>query len=104
MMNVKVMVITLIVGLIENILLYKMSYFPEQYSKSKIKIDLYLSNYATKYALKNVTIVDTSYFAKKYGLGNLKSNINKLDIDKLQTTPVDLSKLKNDAIKKDVYD
>ena len=36
-MNVKVMVITLIVGLIENILLYKMSYFPEQYSKSKNK-------------------------------------------------------------------
>ena len=46
----------------------------------------------------------TSYFAKKYGLGNLKSNIDRLDIDKLQTTPVDLSKLKNDAIKKDVYD
>ena len=103
MMNGKIMIITLIVGLIKKILLYKISYFPARYSKSKIKIDLDLSNYATKCALKNATVVDTSDCAKKYGLANLKSDIDKLDIDKLQTTPVDSSKLKNDAVKKDVY-
>ena len=88
-----------------------------------------MSNYATKADFKNVTGVDTSSFAKKTDLANIKSDINKLDIDKLknvpsnlnnlkskvdkleigklETTPVDLSKLsnvvKNDVVKKNVY-
>ena len=58
MSNGKVIIICLIVGLKENISLYKMSYFPERYthSKSKIKVKLYLLNNATKSDLKCPTI------------------------------------------------
>ena len=63
-----------------------------------------MSNYATK----NVTRVDTSHFALKTNLANLKTEVDKLDIDKLVPVPVDLSKLsnvvKNDVVKKTVYD
>ena len=67
-----------------------------------------MSNYATKAYLKNVTHVDTSKFALKTNLANLKTEVDKLDIDKLVPLPVNLSKLsdvvKNDVIKKTVYD
>ena len=67
-----------------------------------------MSNYATKTDLKNVTNVDTSIFALKINLANLKTEIHKLDIDKLAPVPVDLSKLsdvvKNDVVKKTLYD
>ena len=63
-----------------------------------------LSNYATKTDSKNVTHVDTSSFALKTNLASLKTEINKLDIDKLAPVPVDLSKLsdvvKNHVVKK----
>ena len=49
-----------------------------------MKIELDLSNYATKKDFKNVTGVDTSNFAKKPDLANLKSNVYKLDIDKFK--------------------
>ena len=105
-------------------------YFPKPYESFEGDIDdkVDLSNCATKADLKKVTGADTSKFAKKVDLANLKSNVDKLDIDKLKTipdnlsnlkskvdilevnklapVPVDLSKLsvvKNDAIKKDVY-
>ena len=72
----------------------------------KVKVDL--SNYATKSDLKNVTHVDTSSFALKTNLGSLRTEVDKLDIDKLAPVPVDLSKLsdvvKNDVVKKTVYD
>ena len=72
----------------------------------KVKVDI--SNYATKTDLKNVTHVDTSSFALKTNLGGLKTEVDKLDIDKLAPVPVDLSKLsdvvKNDILKKTVYD
>ena len=72
----------------------------------KVKVDL--SNYATKTDLKNVTHVDTSNFALKTNLANLKTEVDKLDADKLKTVPVDLSKLsnvaKNEVVKKTVYD
>ena len=42
------------------------------------------SKYATKTDLKNVTGVDTSFFGKKVDLANLKSDEDKLDIDKLK--------------------
>ena len=67
-----------------------------------------MSNYATKTDLKNVTHVDTSSFALKTNLANLKTEVDKLDIDKLVPVPVDLSELsdvvKNDVVKKTVYD
>ena len=71
----------------------------------KVKIDL--SNYATKTGIKNISHVDTSSFALKTNLANLKIEVDKLDIEKLVTIPVDLSKLsdvvKNDVVKKAVY-
>ena len=85
-------------------------YFPmsfESFRRNKnVKLDL--SNYATKTDLKNVAHVDTSSFALKTNLANFKTEVDKLGIDKLVPVPVDLSKLsdvvKNDAVKKDVYD
>ena len=67
-----------------------------------------MSNYATKTDLKNGAHVDTLSLALKTNLANLKTEVDKLDIDKLAPVPVDLSKLsdvvKNDVVKKDVYD
>ena len=67
-----------------------------------------LSNYATEADIKNISHVDTSSFALKKNLANLKTEVDKLDIDKLVPLPVDLSKLndvvKNDVAKKDAYD
>ena len=59
----------LTVGLIRKISLHKMNYFPEPYthSKNKIKVELALSNYATKCDLKNPAGFDASNFAKKAG-------------------------------------
>ena len=71
-----------------------------------VKVDL--SNYATKADLKNVTHVDTSSFALKTNLSNLKTEVDQLDIDKLVPVPVDLNKLSNtvktDVVKKTAYD
>ena len=105
-------------------------YFSEPKSSGgRVKFELDLSNYGTKSDLNNETKVDTSKFAKKVDLASLKSNVDKLDIDKLknvpsglsnlkskvdeldivklETTPVDVSKLsnavKNDVVKKTEY-
>ena len=83
-------------------------YFPEPKSLGeRVKVELELSNYATKADLKNATGADTSKFAKRVYLTSLKSEIDKLYIGRLETTLVDLSKLsdlvKNEAIKKTVY-
>ena len=104
-------------------------YFEEPESLGeRTKAELDLSNYATKADVKNARGVDTSKFAKRVDLASLKSNIEKLDIDKLKngstnlsnfeskvdkldadklvSVPVDLSNLsdvvKNDVVKKDV--
>ena len=70
--------------------------FPESKSSGgKVKVELDLSNYATKADLKNSTGVDTLSFAKKTELANLKSDIDKLDIDKLKNVPTNLSNLKS---------
>ena len=73
--------------------------------EGNINVKFDLSNYATKTDLKNVTHVDTSSFAS---LASLKTEVGKLDIDKLVPVPVDWSKLsdvvKNDVAKKTVYD
>ena len=52
-----------------------------------------------KKELKNVTGVDASSFAKKIGLANLKSDADKLDIDRLKNVPINLSSLKSKADK-----
>ena len=91
------MIIHLIVGLIKKIL-YKMSqYFPKSYEPfgRDINVKVDLSNYATKADIKNITHVDTSGFALKINLDNLKNEVDKLDIDKLAPVPTDLSKLRN---------
>ena len=63
-----------------------------------------MSNYATKTELKNVTQFDTASFALKANLASLKSEADKLEIDKSVPVPVDFSKLidvvKNDVAKK----
>ena len=88
---------------------YKMStyYPPYKSSSNNIKVELGLTNYATKTDLNNITHVDTSSFASKTNLAALKTEVDKIDIDKLKTTPVDLAKLtnavENDFVKKTVY-
>ena len=61
-----------------------------------------MSNYATKTDLKNATGIDTSSFAKKVDLANLKSNVDKLDIDKLKNVPTNLTNLKSKVDKLDI--
>ena len=76
-------------------------YFPEPKSSGgRVKIELDISNYATKSDLKNATGVDTSKFAKKVDLANLKSNVDKLNIDKLKTVATNLSNLKIKVVAK----
>ena len=88
--------------------MYEMSYYPPYKSSSNnIKVELDLSNYATKNDLKNITHVDVSSFASKTNLAALKSEVDKIDVDKLKTVSVDLAKLnnaiENDLVKKTVY-
>ena len=59
----------------------------EYFSKQKflvrrVKVELDLSNYATKADLTNAKSVDTSKFVKKDDLASLKSKVDKLDNDK----------------------
>ena len=66
-----------------------------------LKLKVNLSNYETKWDIKNITHIDTSSFALKTNLASLKTEVDKLDIDKLVPVPVDLSKL-SDVVKNDV--
>ena len=81
-------------------------YFPEPYEPfgEDIIINVYLSNYATKTDIKNISHIDTSSFVLKPNLPNLKTEIDKLDVDKLAAVLFYLSKLgdvvKNDVVKK----
>ena len=79
-----------------------------QYYSGDIKVKVDFSNYATRAGIKNISHIDTSSFALKTNLANLKTEVDKLGIDKLVSIPADLSKLsdmmKNDVVKKDVYD
>ena len=85
-------------------------YFPKPYEPfgGDINVKVDLPNYATKSDIKNISHVDTSSFASKTKLASLKTEVDELDIGKLTTVPVDLSKLsdmvKNDVVKKSVYD
>ena len=85
-------------------------YFPELFRsfERNINVKVDLSNYAKKTDFKNVTHVDTLSFALKTNLASLKTEDDKLDIDKLAPVPVDLKNLsdvvKDDVVKKAVYD
>ena len=85
-------------------------YFPNPYRSfgENINVKVDLSNYATKTDLKNITHIDTSSFALKTDLASLKTEADKLEIEKFALVTVDLSKLcdvvKNDVVKKAVYD
>ena len=115
MLNGKDITIHLIVGLINKLnskkvkRYYKMSqyYPPYKSSSNNIKVELDLANYATKRDLKNITHVDVSSFASKTNLAALKTEVNKIDADKLKTTPIGLDRLsnlvKNDLVKKTDY-
>ena len=85
-----------------------MSYYPPYKSFSNnVKVGLDLTNYATKTDLKNITHVDVSSFASKTNLAALKTEVDKIDTDKLKTAPPDLAKLtnaiENDVVKKTDY-
>ena len=86
-------------------------YFPKPFNShfgNSIKVKIDLSNYATKADIKNISHVDTSSFALKTNLANLKTEVDKLDIDKLKPLPDDVSKLSNvvanEVVKKTEYD
>ena len=88
---------------VATMVLLTVEYFPEPKSLGgRVSLALDLSNYATKTDLKTVTVVDTSKIAKKVDLANLKSNLDKLDIDKLNILPTNLSNLKSKVYKLDV--
>ena len=76
-------------------------YFPKPFRSfgGDINVKVDLSNYATKTDLKNVMHVDTSSFALKTNLASLKTEVDKLDIDKMARGLDDLSKL-SDVVKK----
>ena len=84
-------------------------YFPKSYEPfgGDINVKVDLSNYATKTDLKNVSNLDVGSFTLKSDLASLKTEVDKINADKLKTVPVDLAKLsnvvKNDVVKKTEY-
>ena len=84
-------------------------YFPpyQTSNSSNVNVKFDLTNYATKDDVKNITHVDVSSFASKTNLAALKTGVDKLDTEKLKTTPADLAKLTNavdnELVKKTVY-
>ena len=78
-------------------------YFPKPYESfgGDINGKMNLSNYVAKADLRNATGVDTSKFAKKVDLASLKSNVDELDIDKLENVSADLTNIKNKVNKLD---
>ena len=121
-LNGKFMIIHLIAGLIKNIQrdsiahilktlvalqgIKMKKHFPKPFRNfgRNINVKVDLSNYATKTDIKNISHVDTSSFALETNVANLKTEVDKLDINKLVPVPTDLSKLsnivKNDVVKK----
>ena len=85
-----------------------MSYYPPyKSSRNNVKVELDLTNYATNTDLKNITHADVSSFASKTNLAALKTEVHKIDTDKLKTAPTDLANLtnaiENDVVKKTDY-
>ena len=85
-------------------------YFPKPLNShfgDSIKVKIDLSNHAAKADIKDISHVDTSSFALKTNLASLKTEIDKLGIDKLKPLPDDVSKLSNvvtnEVVKETVY-
>ena len=82
-------------------------YPPYRSSRNNIKVELDLANYATKTDLNNITHVDVSSFASKTNLAALKTEVDKIDADKLKARPADLAKstnaIEHDVVKKTDY-
>ena len=82
-------------------------YPPYKSSSNNIKVELDLSNYTSKDDVKNITHVDVRSYATKTNLAALQTEVDKIDTDKLKTTPADFAKLsnvvKNDVVKKTDY-
>ena len=103
------MIIHSIVGLIKRHCLKMSQYFPKPYRafEGNVKVELYLSSYATKTDLKEETGIGASNFPLKLNLASLKTEVDKIDVDKLKAVNVYLSKLSNvvnnDIVKKTVY-
>ena len=78
-------------------------YFPKPYERfgGDINVNVDLSNYATETDIRNIAHVDISSFALKSNLASLKTEVDKVDIDKLVHVALDLNKL-NDVVKNDV--
>ena len=72
-----------------------------------INVKVGLSNYATKTDIKNTSHVDTLKLALKSNLASLKTEVDKLSIDKLVPARIYLSKssdlVKNDVVEKTLY-
>ena len=104
------MIVHLIVGLIKRLYIKISQDFSKPFKSfgGNINVKVDLCNYTTKTDIKNVTHVDTLSFALKTNLGSLKTEVDKLGIDKLAPVSVNLSKLndvvKNDVVKKAAYD
>ena len=85
-------------------------YFPEAYEpfNGDVNVKVDLSNYATKADLQNMSYIDVSSYALKSNLASLKTEVDKLDINRLTSISIDLAKLsnvvKNDVVKKTEYD
>ena len=82
-------------------------YPPYKSSSNNIKVELDLSNYGIKDDVKNITHVDLSSYATKTNLAALKTEVDKIDVDKLKIVLDDLAKLsnvvKNEVVKKTAY-
>ena len=90
------MTIRLIVGLIKRIDSYILwVIIQKQIVMVKKKVELDLSNDATKSEVRKARGIDTSEFAKKVDLARIKSKVNNLDADKSGTVPTNLTKLSN---------
>ena len=80
---------------------------PYNNSSGNIKVELDLNNYGTKKDIKDIIHIDASGFASKTNLAALKTEVDKIDTDKLKTVPNDLAKLtnvvKNEVVKKTDY-
>ena len=79
-------------------------YFSKPYEPfgGDINVKVDSSNYATKSDLKNATGIDTFKLAAKSDLISLKAEVDKLDIDKLQSVANDLGNLKSKVDKLDI--
>ena len=64
-------------------------FLPYGRSALNVKVQLDLTNYATKDDVKNITHVDVSSYASKNNLAALKTKVDKIDADKLKTVPND---------------